>query len=78
MRAQEERKRERHARDGVWRPAGGERPVARSFPGSRRKPSPGIVKGRGIAPLPAPVKRQVGKSPLPTEGGADYASLRPV
>ena len=50
VRGQDDRKRERHAMDGVWRPAGGERPVARGFPGSRLKPSRRIVKGpnRGL------------------------------
>ena len=35
MRGQDDRKRERHARDGVWRPAGGENPGARGLPDSR-------------------------------------------
>ncbi len=34
VRGQDDRKRERQARDGVSRPAGGARPVARGFPGS--------------------------------------------
>ena len=34
MRGQDDRKRERQARDGVSRPAGEGRPVARGFPGS--------------------------------------------
>ena len=50
VRGQDDRKRERQARDGVSRPAGGERPVARGFPGSRLTPSRRIVKGpnRGL------------------------------
>jgi hypothetical protein len=49
-RGQDDRKRERHARDGVWLPAGGRRPGARGFPGSRHTLWPGIVKGpnRGL------------------------------
>ena len=38
VRGQDDRKRERHARDGVWLPAGGRRPGARGFPGSRHTP----------------------------------------
>jgi hypothetical protein len=47
---QDDRERERHARDGVWLPAGEERPGARGFPDSRHKPGPGIAKGpnRGL------------------------------
>jgi hypothetical protein len=50
VRGQDDRKRERHAMDGVWLPAGGRRPRARGFPGSRHTPGPGIVKGpnRGL------------------------------
>ena len=50
VRGQDDRKRERQARDGVSRPAGGEQPVARGFPGSRLTPSRRIVKGRGFGP----------------------------
>ena len=61
VRGQNDRKRERHAMDGVWLPADGEPPVTRSLPGSRHTPGPG-VKGAGpFAPLP-PRQRQVGKS----------------
>jgi hypothetical protein len=38
VRGQDDRKRERHAMDGVWLPAGGRRPGARGFPGSRHTP----------------------------------------
>ena len=55
--------------DGVWRPAGGENPRARGFPGSRH---PAKVRGQGgkaLCPLAAPGKRPVGKSPEPAQGG---------
>ena len=56
----------------------GDRPVKGipepgAFPAAGIPPSPGIVKGRGIAPLPAPAKREVGKPPKPTKGGTDRA-----
>jgi len=55
VRGQDDRKRERHAMDGVWLPADGDPSVARGFPGSRYKPRPG-VKGAGpYAPLPPPL-----------------------
>ena len=60
-----DRKRERHARDGVWLPAGGENPGARGFPDSRPTPGPGIAKGEAFSPLAIPRQRQVGKSPQP-------------
>ena len=75
MRGQDDRKRERHAMDGVWRPAGGENPGARGFPGSRH---PAKVRGQGgkaLCPLAAPAKRQVGKPPKPTKGGT--APIKP-
>ena len=50
VRGQEDRKRERRARDGVSRPAGGEDPAARGFPGSWLNSSRRIVKGRGFGP----------------------------
>ena len=50
VRGQDDRKRERHARDGVWLPAGGENPGARGFPDSRPTPSRRIVKDRGFGP----------------------------
>ena len=74
VRGQDDRKRERQARDGVSRPAGGARPAARGFPGSWH---PSKVRGQGgkaLCPLAAPAKRQVGKSPQPTEGGTDHAA----
>jgi hypothetical protein len=60
---QDDRERERHARDGVWLPAGEERPGARGFADSRHKPGPGIAKGEAFSPLVRPRQRQVGKSP---------------
>jgi hypothetical protein len=63
---QDDRERERHARDGVWLPAGGERPGARGFPDSRHKSGPGIAKGEAFSPLVRPRQRQVGKSPQRT------------
>jgi hypothetical protein len=42
VRGQDDRKRERHARDGVWLPAGGESPAAR--PGSRLRQSSGVAR----------------------------------
>jgi len=54
VRGQDDRKRERHAMDGVWLPAGGRQPDTRGFPDSRHTPRPG-VKGAGpFAPLPTP------------------------
>ena len=50
VRGQDDRKRERQARDGVSRPAGEGRPVARGFPGSWLTPSRRIVKDRGFGP----------------------------
>ena len=50
VRGQDDRTRERHARDGVWLPAGGENPRARGFPDSRHTPSRRIVKDRGFGP----------------------------
>jgi len=54
VRGQDDRKRERHARDGVWLPAGGGNPGARGFPDSRQKPGPGIAKGEAFSPLARP------------------------
>jgi hypothetical protein len=54
VRGQDDRKRERHAMDGVWLPAGGRQPDTRGLPDSRHTPRPG-VKGAGpFAPLPTP------------------------
>ena len=66
VRGQDDRKRERHARDGVWLPAGGENPGARGFPDSRPTLRPGIAKGEAFSPLARPRQRQVGQSPQPT------------
>lgn len=52
--------------DGVWLPAGGENPRARSLPDSRHKPGPGIAKGEAFSPLTRLRQQQVGKSPQPT------------
>jgi len=54
VRGQDDRKRERHAMDGVWLPAGGRRPGARGFPGSRHTPRPGVKGAWPYAPLPPP------------------------
>jgi hypothetical protein len=54
VRGQDDRKRERHARDGVWLPAGERRPGARGFPGSRHTPRPGVKGAWPYAPLPPP------------------------
>jgi len=69
VRGQDDRKRERHARDGVWLPAGGGNPGARGLPDSRPKPGPGIAKGEAFSPLARPRQQQVGISPQPTKGG---------
>jgi hypothetical protein len=66
VRGQDDRKRERHAMDGVWLPAGERRPGARGFPGSRHTLGPGIVKGEAFSPLTRRRPPQVGKTPLPT------------
>jgi len=66
VRGQDDHKRERQARDGVWLPAGGRRPGARGFPGSRHTLGPGIVKGEAFSPLTRRRPPQVGKTPLPT------------
>ncbi len=67
VRGQDDRKRELHARDGVWLPAGGRRPAARGCPGSRHTPSRRIVKGQigvwtGLI-IPAPIWREGRDSP---------------
>ncbi len=51
VRGQDDRKRERHARDGVWLPAGGGQSAARGLPGSQHTPRPGIAKGEAFSPL---------------------------
>jgi len=51
VRGQDDRKRERHAMDGVWLPAGEEHPGARGLPDSRHTPGPGIAKGEAFSPL---------------------------
>jgi hypothetical protein len=54
VRGQDDRKRERHARDGVWLPAGGENPGARGFPDSRPTPKARDCQGGGLFPLGPP------------------------
>ncbi len=51
VRGQDDRKRERHAMDGVWLPAGEGQSAARGLPGSRHTPRPGIAKGEAFSPL---------------------------
>ena len=63
MRGQDDRKRERHAMDGVWLPAGEETPVARGFPDSRHTPRPGIAKGVAFSPLARRRSPEVNKTP---------------
>ncbi len=60
---QDDRERERHARDGVWLPAGGGQPAARGLPGSRHTPRPGIAKGEAFSPLARRRPPQVDRSP---------------
>ena len=54
MRGQDDRKRERHARDGVWLPAGEEHPGTRGSPDSRHTPTARGQGGRAFCPLAAP------------------------
>ena len=54
VRGQDDRKRERHARDGVWLPAGGSNPRARGFPDSRPTPRARDCQGGGLFPLGPP------------------------
>jgi len=68
VRGQDDRKRERHARDGVWLPAGEETPAARGFPDSRHTPRPGIAKGVAFSPLARRRSPQVNKT-LRLQGG---------
>jgi hypothetical protein len=63
VRGQDDRKRERHARDGVWLPAGGRRPGARGFPGSRHTPRPGVKGAWPYAPLPPPPSGRLANRP---------------
>ena len=60
---QDDRERERHARDGVWLPAGEGQPAARGLPGSRHTPRPGIAKGEAFSPLARRRSPQVDRSP---------------
>ena len=75
MRGQDDRKRERHARDGVWRPAGEESPAGRGFPGSWHPAKPRDCKGAGHRPFTRP--RQAAGWPIaPADrGGTAHAEL---
>ena len=75
VRGQDDRTRERHA--GM---ACGSRPVERipelgAFPTAGTPPRPGIVKGRVIAPLPAPANGRLAKRPS-RQGGTDKPEFR--
>jgi hypothetical protein len=63
VRGQDDRKRERHARDGVWLPAGEETPAARGLLDSRHTPRPGIAKGVAFSPLARRRSPEVNKTP---------------
>ena len=54
VRGQDDRKRERQARDGVSRPAGEESPAGRGFPGSWHPAKPRDCKGAGHRPFTRP------------------------
>ena len=54
VRGQDDRKRERHARDGVWLPAGGGNPQLGAFPTVGIRQGPGIAKGEAFSPLARP------------------------
>jgi hypothetical protein len=73
---QDDRERERHARDGVWLPAGGGQPAARGLPGSRHKPGPGIAKGEAFSPLARRRPPQVGKIANVGKAEPDQAKSR--
>jgi len=63
VRGQDDRKRERHAMDGVWLPTGGENPGARGFPDSRHKPKARGQGGRAFCPLAAPANGRLVNRP---------------
>ena len=65
VRGQDDRKRERHAMDGVWLPAGGGQPDTRGLPDSRHTPRPGIAKGVAFSPLARRRSPEVNRKPLP-------------
>jgi hypothetical protein len=71
---QDDRERERHARDGVWLPAGGERPAARGFPDSRHTPKARGQGGRAFRPLAAPANGSLANRPSGW-GGTDQSEL---
>ena len=82
---QDDRKRERHAMDGVWLPADGDQPGTRSLPGSRHTPGPGGPIGvwTGLI-IPAPIWREGMDSPSGcgimddvTKGAGPFAPLPP-
>ena len=53
---QDDRERERHAKDGVWLPAGEGQHGA--FPAVGKNPGPGLPRGRPFPPWPAAVHRR--------------------
>ena len=73
VRGQDDRKRERHARDGVWLPAGGGNPGARGLPDSRPKHGPGIAKGEAFSPLARP-RQAAGWQMAPADSGLNGPS----
>ena len=60
--------------DGVWLPADGEQPGARSFPGSRHTLKAKGQGGRPFAPLP-PRQRPVGKSTKLTRAETNHVMV---
>ena len=59
VRGQDDRKREYHAMDGVWLPAGEENPGARGIPDSRHTPTARDQGGRAFCPLAAPANSRL-------------------
>ena len=78
VRGQDDRKRERHAMDGVWLPAGGENPRARGFPDGRPKPGPGIAKGEAFSPLARRRPPQVDRTPMPARRNRNKQNRTPT
>jgi len=66
VRGQDDRKRERHAMDGVWLPAGEENPGARGLPDSRHTHGPGIAKGEAFSPLARRRSPEVNRTAMST------------
>ena len=67
VRGQDDRKRERHAMDGVWLPAGGENPAARGSPDSRHPAKTRDCKGAGHRPFTRP-RQTAGWQNAPADG----------